>query len=527
VKGISVIIPAYNSARSVGDAIDSVLSQTCPVSETIVVDDGSDDHTAEVAARFDEVCYVREENQGLAVARNTGMRHARGDYLVFLDADDRLLPGALAAGLRCLERHPGCAFASGHFRFITREGSFLDEHRPGRIDEDPYRAFLRKNHVGMHATVMYRRLQLERIGGFDPALRACEDYDVYLRIAREFPVCRHGEVVAEYRKHGANMSSDTRLMLEAALAVLAKQAGYADADPERRTALRAGARLWKEYYAEQLVGQLRADPGRLRDPSEAMRGLMAILRYGPRWAVRRTIAQARSAGWRLKHILARPRVGRVNLGDFRRVTPISDVFGYDRGRPVDRYYIENFLAAHAADVRGRVLEIGDDAYTRRFGGEHVTRSDVLHVEAGNPRATFVGDLTTAEHLPSDAFDCIVLTQTLHLIYDVRAALATLHRVLTPGGVLLATFPGISRIDRGEWGGAWCWSFTLHSATCLFEEVFPPSALTMETHGNVLAAVSFLHGLAVEDLRPEELDHRDPNYQVVIAVRAVKPDHHGN
>jgi SAM-dependent methyltransferase len=218
-----------------------------------------------------------------------------------------------------------------------------------------------------------------------------------------------------------------------------------------------------------------------------------------------------------------PPVGRIDFGELRRTAPISGVFGYDRGQPIDRYYIESFLGRHAADVRGRVLEIGDDAYTRHFGGERVTTRDVLHVEEGNPKATFVGDLTAADHIPSDAFDCVILTQTLHLIYEPRRALETIHRMLRPGGVLLCTFPGISQIDRGEWGDTWFWGFTRASARRLFESVFPASSLAIETHGNVLSAIGFLHGIALEELTREELDHHDPHYQVIIAVRAVKPE----
>ncbi|HWP42819.1 MAG TPA: methyltransferase domain-containing protein [Blastocatellia bacterium] len=217
----------------------------------------------------------------------------------------------------------------------------------------------------------------------------------------------------------------------------------------------------------------------------------------------------------------RPAVGRASFGSLRRVTPVSRVFGFDRGKPVDRYYIEGFLARYAGDIRGRVLEVGDDSYTRRFGGDRVSRSDVLQVTEGNPRATVVADLARADHIPSDSFDCIILTQTLHLIYDVRAALATLHRILKPGGVLLATFPGISQIDHYEWGKSWYWGFTALSAKRLFEEAFQPENLDIETHGNVLAAVAFLHGLAQEELRKEELDYNDPDYEVTIAVRARK------
>lgn len=216
-----------------------------------------------------------------------------------------------------------------------------------------------------------------------------------------------------------------------------------------------------------------------------------------------------------------PPVGRVRFGGLRRMTPISRKYGLDRGRPLDRYYIESFLARHAADVRGRVMEIGDDTYTRQFGADRVAHSDILHVTPGHPKATLIADLASADHLPANAFDCVILTQTLHLIYDLRAALRTLHRVLKPGGVLLATFPGISQIADNEWAPNWYWAFTTLSAHRMFAEIFPERQLTVEAQGNVLTAISFLHGLAAEELLPAELDYRDPAYQVLITTRAVK------
>jgi peptidoglycan/xylan/chitin deacetylase (PgdA/CDA1 family) len=147
---------------------------------------------------------------------------------------------------------------------------------------------------------------------------------------------------------------------------------------------------------------------------------------------------------------------------------------------------------------------------------------VLHVVEGDPQATIIADLTSADHIPSETFDCIILTQTLQLIYDVRAALKTIYRILKPSGVVLATFPGISQTYDNEWGSQWYWNFTSVSARRLFEEAFPVENLKVESFGNVLAAISFLHGLAVDELPREELDYRDPGYDVTIAVRAGKP-----
>jgi SAM-dependent methyltransferase len=139
--------------------------------------------------------------------------------------------------------------------------------------------------------------------------------------------------------------------------------------------------------------------------------------------------------------------GRIRFGSLRRIVPISREWGSDRGLPIDRYYIERFLRVHGADIRGHVMEIRDDAYTREFGGNRVTRTDVLHAVEGNPQATIVADLACADHIPSDTFDCVILTQTLQFIYDALAAVGTLHRILKPGGVLLATIPGISQSNR--------------------------------------------------------------------------------
>jgi hypothetical protein len=168
------------------------------------------------------------------------------------------------------------------------------------------------------------------------------------------------------------------------------------------------------------------------------------------------------------------------------------------------------------------LEIGDPGYTLKFGGKRVSCSEVLHAAPGNPQATLVGNLETGRELPIDAYDCMILTQTFLCIFEVRAAIAHCHASLKPNGVLLATFPGISQISRYDmdrWGDYW--RFTDVSARRLFGEVFGLENVDVETHGNVLAACAFLHGLAAAELKQKELDFRDRDYQVTITVRAQK------
>lgn len=242
---------------------------------------------------------------------------------------------------------------------------------------------------------------------------------------------------------------------------------------------------------------------------------------GPIW---RLLQDLRS--WshkRLQLFERRPPVGWVRFGSLRRLQPIDRSYGWRWGKPLDRYYIEQFLGEFEIDVHGRVLEVADNSYTFRFGGDRVSQSDVLHYVSGNPKATIVADLTDGDQIPSNSFDCIILTQTLQFIYNVEGAIHTLHRILKPGGVLLVTCHGISqisRLDMQNWGEYW--RFTSLSVRNLFSKVFPSNNISVRGYGNVLATTAFLYGLTVRDLRQEELDYRDPDYELVLGVRAIKP-----
>jgi SAM-dependent methyltransferase len=204
------------------------------------------------------------------------------------------------------------------------------------------------------------------------------------------------------------------------------------------------------------------------------------------------------------------------------LTPVSRDFGKERGTPIDRQYIHEFLWERRDDVRGRVMEVADSGYTDYLAEGKVSRVDVLHVQAGLPWVTIVGDLVTGDGIPHDAFDCIVLTQTLHLIYELHDAVRTTHDALKPGGVVLATLPGISQLsqfDRREWGDYW--RFTADSARRLFADVFAPGEVEVVAYGNVLVASAFLYGYALEDLAEAEVAHRDDDFHFLIGVRAVR------
>jgi glycosyltransferase involved in cell wall biosynthesis len=278
---VSVVIPCYKQARFLGEAIESVLGQTYGGHDVVVVDDGSPDETAAVAARYPAVRCLRQANAGLPAARNAGLRAARGEYVIFLDADDRLLPGALQFGLDAFERHPDTGFVCGHNTCINVDGGPYNHQRKPCIGID-YNTLLRGNTIEVPASVMYRRSVLEAVRGFDPSLNVAEDYDLYLRIARTHRVFCHHHAVAEYRRHGESMSQNHSKMLVGTVGLLGRQAMLVKGDRESEAACAAGLSFYRQYYGEQIVNQVREHVRRREGWREAARKVGVLLRYYPR-----------------------------------------------------------------------------------------------------------------------------------------------------------------------------------------------------------------------------------------------------
>jgi SAM-dependent methyltransferase len=206
------------------------------------------------------------------------------------------------------------------------------------------------------------------------------------------------------------------------------------------------------------------------------------------------------------------------LGRRRTTVPLSQGWGNDRGTPIDRYFIDRFLREHAADIRGDVLEMADSRYTEAYG-RTVTASDVLDIDPRKSGVTHVADLTRRETLPDAAYDCFILTQTLQYVYELAAAVDSVHRLLRIGGVALVTLPSVSRITASAGVEREFWRFTAASARTLFDAAF--DEVEVRTYGNVLTCASFLYGLAAEELKPEELDEHDPHFPMLVGLRAVR------
>jgi len=277
---VSVVIPCYGQAHYLGEAIESVLEQSYPHLEIVVVDDGSNDNASSIASRYPGVRCVREANGGMAEARNVGIRSTNGDFLVFLDADDRLLPEAVESGLRALEQRPECAAAIGTYRRTSHDGKPLATHDQPVVERDQYGRLMSDNWAGFPARALYRRSLFEHVRTFDTDLDAAADFGFNLAVVREFPVASHPALVAEHREHGTNSSGDAGRMLVQTLAAMRQQRPHVKGNPDLRHAYREGIRNWKRYYGDLLAAQARQS---LREHrfGDALREAALLARYRP------------------------------------------------------------------------------------------------------------------------------------------------------------------------------------------------------------------------------------------------------
>ena len=270
---------------------------------------------------------------------------------------------------------------------------------------------------------------------------------------------------------------------------------------------------WKARGASE--AQRFADRRKLLRLAPRHSVIAALRQIGARVLPERALKLAR----RMRQHRKERQNGLVDFGDLARLRPLDPYFGFGRGQPIDLYYIESFLARHAAAITGHVLEVGDPAYSQRFGSG-ITRQDVLNKVPGHPATTIIGDLAEENTLEPGSFDCIIVTQTLQMIYDLKAVVAELRRGLRPGGAVLVTVPGISALADHEWD--WYWFLTGKSATRLFADEFGAENVEVSVAGNLFAANCFLYGIAVEEVGEQWLEPYDPDYPVIISIIARKP-----
>ena len=275
---VSVVIPCYKQAHLLSDAIESALSQTYREIEVIVVDDGSPDNTAAVVARYPVVQYLRQENRGLGGARNSGFGISKGEFILFLDADDRFLPEAAAAHLACFAKHPEAGFVVGDIDNIGLDGSYLGSPRFPLLEGNVYEDVLKVNHVANSIAVMWRRSVFEQLGGFRPSCSPAEDIELLLRAARLFQTAHHRATVAQYRRYPNTLSRKGELMLPAIRRIMRLQDEVVKGNPVLLQARRRGYAYWRDYFGKETLKELFAHVvhGSARG---AARSLVTLLRY--------------------------------------------------------------------------------------------------------------------------------------------------------------------------------------------------------------------------------------------------------
>jgi glycosyltransferase involved in cell wall biosynthesis/SAM-dependent methyltransferase len=616
---VSIVVPAFNSAATLDETIDSVLGQTFRDWELIIFNDGSVDTTGLVAAeksRSDPRIRVASgENGGLASARNRGAAHATSPWLVFLDADDLITPEHLATMLKTASLHPTARLIYASAERMTLDRRMSGPEFPPQTQH--FEALGIYNPFFVHGCMIHR-VAFDTFGGFETSLATCEDWDLWQRLARSGVEFASADAcLAIYRMRRQSLSRSAQTLFDCGRQVILRAH---DSDPRVREPLDAYAnglpkervgsavlglatwcsanmiggsldpipfienadippvsyldrdrlvsmlalgvpngacllvsdweRLWagSERHILRVLKVLEQRIGVANFASDVMSALAQRLKeysmMSPGGSVssydkNHTISEQRtglanfasdvisSFTQRLQKLASHdkhravPAVGKVNFGDLRRVRPIGTQWGYDRGTPIDRHYIESFLEKHRADVQGCVLEIGDNAYTMRFGGDRVIRSEILNADPEAKDATIIADLATADHIESNRFDCIILTQTLQYLFDLGSTTAHLHRMLKPGGVLLISVAGITPIGYDKWEHLRYWSLTPASMRKQLEQQFSASCVQVEARGNIFTAISFLHGLSQEDISGFEDQPDDPHFPVSVLARAVK------
>ncbi len=426
-------------------------------------------------------------------AWNAGLVVARTPWLLLLDNGDVLTTSACGDLVQNVPLTRDDVVLAGRVRVLALG---VDELFAGPDADAP--KTLHPTDPGIRA-IAWPRLSLTSAGAFDESLAVLSRYEAWFRLLAAGVRARR---------------------LDAALIAASAEPNHPIrrelADPAYASTLEMILSRHEETLQPHLA-DLLASRDKMRQEL-ALRHAAATRR---RERATSQIARLRSETSEAERLQALAAANPPSSALARRVSPLSRSWGYERGGPVDRVYIESFLHANASHIRGTVLEIQESSYTERFGKEAVTRSDVLDITDTNERATVLTDLRRAVNLPDNSYDCIILTQTLHVIDDMRAVALECRRLLKPGGVLLATMPAVSRVclEYGRDGDFW--RVTPAGARRLFEPVFGAQAVAVETFGNALVGSAFLFGLGASELTAEEFASTDAYNPVLVGIRALK------
>lgn len=578
---VSIIIPFYNSEQFLKDAIESVLEQTYNHWELLLIDDGSTDNSTEIALDYsnkhpERIYYLQHDehkNKGACASRNLGIKHSKGKYIALLDSDDIWLPGKLEDQVGIISKDKTIDVIFGLSEYWYSWSNDSNQTEKNRIPElgvepniiyEPYSLLnilfpLGEVFAPCPSVLLMTKEIVERIGGFEESFTGMYQFyedQVFLSKlyvnARIYPV---GKCWIKYRIHPDSCSSkvkevgmhhrvklhyfywlkeylnDNGFKNESTLAIVNANLS------ELKSKIENDVNNWKQIAdnRKKEIDKLKKQIAVLKKKSSKNDNRNQIVKYknlndlSPskigKQATRLVDQYLLPSVYNFSKVIKSSIFSVIGNNEdpfskARLINPVSKQWGWDRGMPIDRYYIEKFLRQNSECIKGDVLEINDNKYTKKFGREDVLKSEVLDIDENNKDATIIADLQKTDNLESNRFDCIILTQTLQLTYDYDSVIANCKKILKDNGVLLATFPGITKILINK-PFKWYWSFSNDSAVKVFSKYFKPEKLKIDIYGNVLSASAFLYGLSAEELKANELNYHDPHYEVIIAVKAKK------
>jgi SAM-dependent methyltransferase len=537
---LSIITPIYNGQAHFAEAVQCVLRQTSTDWEWLLIDDGSTDGSDEVARRLaaDHSAKVRylehpgHTNHGQFATRVFGAGHARADVIAFLDQDDLWDDDYLEKHWRLWEsvrdRQVHLSYGPGHYWYpddTTGTRDYIQPmppgaprvYAPGELLDSFFTTFYAD--TPCPSCTLIRREALVKAGHLAPLAKgaACEDQYLWWFVAARWPVSVHTGAWARYRQHNASamikFTSSHEAFLNAELTFLRTvQDDLAAAHPGH--ALLTSGRLAGKIAARAAELPMYQTPETEPDgvAAQTTNGSGWSIKSVPRALARRVLSLRIFQGLsrRVANLKARYRLAKG-------LEPLSDNWGCERGEPICRRYLCEFLVEHLADVQGHCLEFQDDHYTTQLGGDRITRLDIINLEP-EPKATIVADLTKPNDIPANRFDCIICTHVLHVIPDLDRMLTELHRILKPGGVLLVGVPHVS-MSGPEWHELW--RFTDEGLQLVLARAFGAANVTVKAYGNSLTAAGQLRGLVTHEFTEEELNFHDPRFAVEVCGRAVK------
>lgn len=526
---VSVIVIFYNEEQFIEAAIESIFAQTYKNWELLLVDDGSSDKSVDVAQVYvknypEKVRYLEHtghQNRGMSASRNLGIANAKGEFVAFLDADDIWLPTKLERQVAVLTARPEVSMTYGPAQWWyswtgkpeDRLRDFIHELgvSPNMLIQPPellVRFLHREGISPCTCSVLLRREMISELGGFEETFQGLyEDQAFFAKVCLSAAVFVTSECLSRYRQHKPTNISNNK-------------------EAQEHLGSRRAFLKWLESYMA----------AKNKDSKEVLKALqieMLPFRYPRMYKFAQNIKQLlvqklSSYSHKFKSSVVKfPLIRQLRSIQFRRLQPLGN--GRQWGTPIVRYYWDQYLSQYRSDIHGTALEVGTTDTIRQYGGLTLDQVDAIDLSLHSPEVTIVADLSRADHISSNTYDCFVNQFTSHLIYDIEAAIFHSIRILKPGGVLLINFPCVDYyfshgLDMGTGKPLFMyWWFTPLQVENIFRGIgLEAQDFSLKVYGNLFTRIAYQLNLPAEELTQHEMEFSDPGHPLLVCARVVKP-----